>query len=428
MKKTEKAILVGAYFNYQEKELYLNSLKELVLLSKTNNIKVVEEFIQLSKKPNPATFIGKGKAQEIADFVSKNDVGNIIFNDPLSPTQARNLAKITNCNVVDRTELILDIFANHARSKQSKLQVELAQLRYNYSRLRRMWSHLSRIEGGIGFRGPGEKQIELDRREISKKISILKERLELIKKTTRIKRKKRSSAINISLVGYTNSGKSTLFNLLTNENKLAQDKLFATLDSTTRSINNSLSENVVLTDTIGFIENLPHLLIESFYSTLMDVTEADLLVHLIDISDPFYKNKIESVDKVLEEIDCNKKNILMVFNKIDNLEKTKRLFLQKQILETYPHAIFISAKLKANIDNLYQRLNYFFEKTKVTTEFDIPADLPKLISFIYQNSEVIDNHFDSNSELYKIKTKIAKELYPRIVEQIDHFKFMKEIN
>lgn len=428
MKKTERTILVGAFYNQQNKDIYLHSMKELALLSKTDNLEIVGQYIQTLIKPNPATFIGKGKVEELTKEAKNQNVSHIVFNDQLTPTQARNLSKATKCTIIDRTELILDIFAKHARTKQSRLQVKLAQLKYNYSRLKKMWTHLSRIEGGIGFKGPGEKQIELDRREISKQISILKERLENIKKTTRVKRKRRKTAVNIALVGYTNAGKSTLFNRLTKEKKLVADMLFATLDSTTRSIDENYFENLVITDTIGFIENLPHLLVESFYSTLMDVVEADLLLHLVDISDPFYENKIESVNKVLQEINCDEKDILLVFNKIDNLDKTKRLFLQKKIYETYPHAVFISAKNEVNIDELHERFHYFFEKTKQTAEFKIPAELQKLVSFLYQNSEVINSTFDENSNSFFIKTKINKELYPEINQQIEKCNFLNQIN
>lgn len=427
MKDKERAVLVGAYFDYQEKQNFSDSMKELKLLSDTANLDTVAEFTQMLNIPNSATYVGKGKLEEISVFVKKEKIDSLIFNNSLSPTQARNIAKKTKCNVVDRTELILDIFAKHARSKQSKLQVELAQLRYNYSRLRKMWSHLSRIEGGIGFRGPGEKQIELDRREISKKISILKKRLEQIKQTSQIKRKNRKSAINISLVGYTNSGKSTLFNHLTSENKIAADMLFATLESTTRAIQSNNSENVVITDTIGFIEKLPHLLVESFYSTLLDVREADLLVHMVDISDRNYERKIDSVNKVLKEIECNDKDILLVFNKIDKIDKTRRLFLQKKIRENHPHAVFISAKKEINLTELSERFNYFFDKTKKTTEFKIPVKLQKLVSFIYENSEVIKNDFDDSTKMYHIKTKIDRQLLPEIKQQIDKFKFLEQI-
>ncbi|MDY6915356.1 MAG: GTPase HflX, partial [Candidatus Cloacimonadota bacterium] len=278
-------------------------MQELEQLAKTAEVKVAEIIVQKLKKPKTATYIGTGKLKQIKNRAQKLGVNTLIFNNNLSPSQQRNISDKTGCNVVDRTELILDIFAKHARTKQAKLQVELAQLEYSYTKLKNKWQHLSRIQGGIGFRGPGETQIEVDRREIQNKIALLKKKLDNIEKITESKRKRRKKLTSISLVGYTNAGKSTLFRKLTKNERYIADQLFATLDSKTRAVSAELSEKVLLTDTIGFIRKLPHRLVSSFHATLLDVLEADLLLHVVDISQPNSQELIKAVDSVLQELE-----------------------------------------------------------------------------------------------------------------------------
>ena len=310
MKKTisietpqERAFLIGVHIKNTSKENYEYSMNELVQLSETADIEIIDTFIQSLDRPDNATLIGRGKLDEIISKLSENNVTTLVFNDNLTPSQARTLSEKTKCNIVDRTELILDIFAKHAKTYESKLQVELAQLEYSYSKLRHLWAHFSRIAGGaIGVRGPGETQIEIDRRLVRERISILKDKLSTIKKNTEIKRQKRADIISICLVGYTNAGKSTLFNLLTKENIYTADKLFATLDSTTRALDINIKDKLMITDTIGFIENLPPGLIQSFYSTLHEVREADLLLHIVDITNPKKDLHIATVNKILKEI------------------------------------------------------------------------------------------------------------------------------
>ncbi|RLC50731.1 MAG: GTPase HflX, partial [Candidatus Cloacimonadota bacterium] len=324
--------------------------------------------------------------------------------------------------------LILDIFAKHAKTKQAKLQVELAQLEYSYTKLKNLWRHLSRIEGGIGFRGPGEKQIEIDRREIRKRVALLKSKLEEIKKNSITKRKKRHNFTAVSLVGYTNAGKSTLFNLLTKEKRFVADQLFATLDSTTRAIFLPSKEKVVITDTVGFIKNLPHKLISSFHSTLLEVTEADLLLHIVDISHSKLLEHIEAVENVLKEIGANEKNILLVFNKCDKLNDKYYKFLRKKLIELYPDSVFISAKENVGITDLVEKLEEFCERLKKLTTIRVPIQLQSLISFIHKNAEILEENFNMKDNEQVMRVKIPRRLFPKIQEQIINYKIKEFIN
>ena len=424
----EKVFLVGVFWGEDARENYSDSLEELQSLARTAGLEIVEIFTQFLKNPNISTYIGKGKVNEISNLAKAKKIHTLVFNDNLSPAQSRHISDMTRCNVVDRTELILDIFAKHARTRQAKLQVELAQLEYSFTKLKNLWKHLSRIEGGIGFRGPGEKQIELDRREIRKKVALLKSKLEGIKKNSLTKRKKRKNHLSISLVGYTNAGKSTLFNKLTKENRLVADQLFATLDSTTRALFLPSREKAVLTDTVGFIENLPHKLISSFYSTLLEVTEADLLLHMVDISHPKLIKHIKAVEKVLSEIGADNKDILLVFNKFDKLSGNYAKFLKKKLLELYPDSVFISAKEDSGIENLIDKLEEFNRHMKKVTTLSIPIQLQSLISFIYKNAEIIEENFNMKDNEQIMKVKISRKLFPKIQRQIINYKIKEYIN
>ena len=424
----DKVFLVGVHCKSEHRKTYDETMIELFNLAQTSEVEVEDTFVQTLLKPNIATYIGKGKIQEIGSDAKSREVKTLIFNDDLSPAQARNISDLTGCNVVDRTELILDIFARHARTKQAKQQVELAQLEYSYTRLKRLWKHLSRIQGGIGFRGPGEKQIEVDRRAIKKRTSILKKRLEEINNTSLIKRKKRQMFTSISLVGYTNAGKSTLFNRLTHENRYTADKLFATLDSKTRLMSLDSGEKFVLTDTIGFINKLPHKLISSFHSTLLDVVEADLLLHVVDISHPDIFKYIYSVENVLREIQADDKNILFIFNKCDKIDKLHFSFLKKQLLQKYPDSVFISALKDENFEELISKFEEFTRKSKIITTLHIPLNLQKLVSFIYKNTEVLEIKYDENHNENIMKIKINRQLYPNIKKQIEIYKIKEYIH
>jgi len=403
----------------QQEADYRQSMEELAQLADTAEAEVVEVFVQKAAKPHAGTYIGKGKMAEIKREADRLHVSTLVFNDNLSPAQARNLAQNTHCSIVDRTELILDIFARHARTRQARYQVELAQLEYNYTKLRHLWEHLSRIEGGIGFRGPGETQIELDRREIKRKMGILRERLAEGDKVTALKRGGREGFTSIALVGYTNAGKSTLFNRLAREHLYVADKLFATLDATTRSIHLPSGEKVTLTDTIGFIDKLPHQLVNSFHSTLMEVVQADLLLHVVDVNHPRLGEYIESVNRVLKELKVLDKNILMVFNKSDLLKGVQASFLRKRLLTDYPHAVFMSAQFDDNLEPLLERIDYFLRERKQVVQLRVPGNMHGLISFLYDNAEVLERGYDPDTNTELLRLRIHPEVYASAAKQIE---------
>ncbi len=422
----EKVILVGLCKSSLSKSDFADSMQELEMLADTADVDVAKTITQSLSKPVSATYIGKGKINELAELAEELEVKTIIFNDDLSPAQARNISDETKCNIVDRTELILDIFSKHAHTKQSKLQVELAQLEYSYSRLKNMWKHLSRIKGGIGFRGPGEKQIEVDRREIKYRTSIVKKRLADIEVIANTKRKKRVNHVSLSLVGYTNAGKSTLFNTLTKEDRYTANQLFATLDSKTRAMHIPHERHVVITDTIGFIKKLPHSLVSSFHTTLLEVTEADLLLHVVDASDHKLTSLIESVEKVLKEIGAAEKNTLMVFNKIDLLDTLEHKFIIKELKNKYPDAVFLSAVTGENIDELLARIEYFINKLEQSVELKIPHAMQDLMAYLRKNANVDKVEYTETEQI--VSMRISSELYKSVSQQVDEWKMSKYIN
>ena len=313
----ENTILIGVITGDQDKEKSKEYLDELEFLTTTAGGTVVKRFTQNLDTPNPKTFLGSGKIKEVLGFIELVKVQTVIFDDELSPAQERNISKIFNCKILDRTNLILDIFAQRATTSYARTQVELAQCQYLLPRLKGMWTHLERQKGGIGMRGPGETEIETDRRIVRDKISLLKKKIKNIDKQMHVQRGNRGKMIRVALVGYTNVGKSTLMNVLSKSKVFAEDKLFATLDTTVRKV---VVKNLpfLMSDTVGFIRKLPTQLIESFKSTLDEVREADLLIHVVDISHSNFEEHVESVDKILEEIKSSDKPTIMVFNKIDN--------------------------------------------------------------------------------------------------------------
>ena len=368
----EKTVLVGVITNDQGVEKSMDYLDELAFLTKTAGGSVYKVFTQKLNNPNPKTFIGEGKINEIRDYIKDNDVKTVIFDDELSATQERNISKIFNCKILDRTNLILDIFAQRAKTSYAKTQVELAQCQYLLPRLKGMWTHLERQKGGIGMRGPGETEIETDRRIVRNKISLLKEKIKSIDKQMHVQRGNRGKLVRVAIVGYTNVGKSTLMNLLCKSKVFAEDKLFATLDTTVRKL---VIGNLpfLISDTVGFIRKLPTQLVESFKSTLDEVREADLLLHVVDITHNNFEEHKESVEKILSEINSLNKPTLLVFNKIDNYEAleideddltTERTKLH-YTLDDWKHTwmgqlgdnvIFISAIEKSNIEELKKLL------------------------------------------------------------------------
>jgi GTP-binding protein HflX len=411
-KNRDRVFLIGVLWGEEEKEHFAETLAELAHLAETAETEVVEVFTQTLKRPNTSTYVGKGKLRAISNRAKALGVKTLIFNNNLSPSQSRNISNSSRCNVVDRTELILDIFAKHARTRQAKLQVELAQLEYAYTKLKRKWKHLSRIEGGIGFRGPGETQIEIDRREIRHKAQILKKKIKEIEITSETKRKRRSELTSIALVGYTNAGKSTLFNQLTNENRYVADQLFATLDAKTRAIQLENGKKVVVTDTIGFIRQLPHRLVNSFHTTLREVIEADLLLHVADVTHPNLIELIESVHSVLHDLNADENDILLVFNKIDNTGGSHFKFLKKHLQQLFPDSVFISAKTGEGLDVLYRKLDEFLHKRTNLAELSIPAEMNKLISFIQENAEIIEDIFLPEMRLRQMKVRMTCSVCP----------------
>ncbi len=376
--ENERAVLVGLITPTQNEAKANEYLDELAFLADTAGAVTVKKFLQRCDAPNRTSFVGKGKLEEIAKYVEENDIALAIFDDDLTTKQVSFIEKEVKVKVLDRTSLILDIFAARAKTANARMQVELAQYQYLLPRLTRMWTHLERQRGGIGMRGPGETQIETDRRIILDKISLLKERLRDLDKQKTIQRKNRGKLTRIALVGYTNVGKSTLMNLLSKSDVFAENKLFATLDTTVRKV---IIDNLpfLLTDTVGFIRKLPTKLIESFKSTLDEVRDADILVHVVDISHPQFEEQIEIVNKTLQEVcDASNKEMIMVFNKIDNFSyvkkddddltpRTRENISLDELKATWmaklnDNCVFISAKQHTNIEELKQML---YDKAKI---------------------------------------------------------------
>ncbi len=374
----EKAVLIGVISQNQSIETANEYLDELAFLAQTAGAITINRFQQKLSHPDPKTFVGKGKLEEITQYIKTHQINLAVFDDELSPSQIRNIENIVGCRVLDRTNLILDIFAKRARTAQSKVQVELAQYTYLLPRLTRMWTHLEKQRGGIGVRGPGETEIETDRRAIRNKIAILKEKLKIIEKQNATQRKQRYGLVRVALVGYTNVGKSTLMNLLSKSNVFAENKLFATLDTTVRKV--VLNETpFLLSDTVGFIRKLPHDLVESFKTTLEEVREADILIHVIDISHASFEEQIEVVQQTLVELKSANKPTIMVFNKIDlfktlqmnkfdisnedanlTLEELQRSWMAKM---NFP-CVFIAASSGLNIGELKTKLMQMISELK----------------------------------------------------------------
>ncbi|MCY7361284.1 MAG: GTPase HflX [Ignavibacteria bacterium] len=418
-KEIEKTVLV-CYSNRRDKKNYHSdeSLDELKFLAETAGAVVVETFFQENDKYDSRFMIGKGKVQEIEEYVTEHKVNLVIFENELAYTQLRNLEQKIKCKIIDKSNLILDIFASNARSAQAKLQVELAQLEYTLPRLTRQWTHLSKQFGGIGTKGPGETQIETDRRFIKTKIAFLKDKLLKVDEQRKTQSNERKKFFRISLVGYTNVGKSTLLNTLTNSDVYVENKLFATLDTSTKALELLVSENgkavtkfpkkVLISDTVGFIKNLPHNLIESFKSTLAEVIESDLLLHVIDISNPNFIEQMEVVTKTLEEIGATKSVVVNVFNKVDCLEDTDII---SNLKIEFNDAVFISAEKGLNINALMEKIKLELNKENTERTLQLKPDEHKKVSMIYKLAEVSKVRYLKNSIKVTFKTNDKNYAY-----------------
>ncbi|MDB9794158.1 GTPase HflX [Flavobacteriaceae bacterium] len=376
----ERTVLVGIITLDQPKLVSEEYLNELNFLTYTAGGTVVKRFTQKMSSPDPKTFLGKGKMEELSSYIKIHDINSVIFDDELSPAQQANIEKFLKCKIVDRTGLILDIFAQRAQTSYARNQVELAQYQYILPRLKGLWTHLERQKGGIGMRGPGETEIETDRRIVRNKINLLKKKLVIIDKQMSTQRGNRGSLVRVALVGYTNVGKSTLMNSISKAKVFAEDKLFATLDTTVRKV---VIENMpfLLTDTVGFIRKLPTQLVDSFKSTLTEITEADLLIHVVDISHSNYNDHIESVNLILNEINSGEKPFIMVFNKIDKFMDNKQIVedvndmdyeknsiesLKKSLRKKYNKVFFMSALNKDDVNNFRRDVYKEIRKIHVT--------------------------------------------------------------
>src|SRR6184192_2553229 len=394
-KTKERALLIGLEKQGVSKWDLRDSLDELRELANSAGAEVVDTVTQKLQKPTAPYYIGRGKAESIKDSCRDQQVTSVIFDDELSPAQGRNLENLFARKVLDRTQLILDIFAQRARSREGRLQIELAQLQYLLPRLTRMWDHLSRQTGGIGTRGPGETQLEVDRRRVQERIARLERELEAVRKTRAVQRqgRKRHQWPVAAVVGYTNAGKSTLLNLMTGADLVAEDKLFATLDPTTRSFTLPNKQRVLLTDTVGFLRKLPHTLIESFKATLEEVSEADLLIHVIDLSHPRVDENIEAVDAVIKELGAFGKQTLMVFNKIDALQNNELVDVYK---ERFSGSVAISARTGAGIAMLVQALQDELGSWRLRSRFRVPLKEAGLIAEIHRIGHVLELRYEGN--------------------------------
>lgn len=401
--KTERVFLIGVELKSRDSWEVADSLAELAELATTAGAQVAGHGVQKLAAPVAATFIGSGKADEFAARCKAENVDTVIFDDELMPAQSRNLEKVFECKIIDRTALILDIFAQRARTREGKLQIEMAQLQHLLPRLTRYWSHLSRQKGGIGMRGEGETQLETDRRRVQERIEKIAEELETVRRqrTTQRQGRQRNLWPLASIVGYTNAGKSTLLNALTGANVRAEDRLFATLDPTTRRLRLPTNQNVLLSDTVGFIRKLPHRLVEAFKATLEEVVQADLLLHVVDVSHRHAEQQITAVNSVLAELGAESKPTLMVFNKIDKLDNPETL---KTFMSRHSPAVPISATSREGIDDLMAELGNALRPVRDVVELFVPHDKSDVIARVHAVGQMIA--CDYEGELAYLKARI----------------------
>jgi GTP-binding protein HflX len=407
---TEKTILVGLEHDGVSRWDLEESLAELRELAATAGAAVVDVVTQKLQHPTAPYYIGKGKAEEVAARCSESGAGSIIFDDELSPAQGRNLENVTSKKILDRTQLILDIFARRARSREGRLQIELAQLQYLLPRLTRMWTHLSRQTGGIGTRGPGETQLEVDRRRVQERIARLQRELEEVRKHRAIQREGRTRHQwpVVAIVGYTNAGKSSLLNRLTKAGVLAEDKLFATLDPTTRQFVLPNKLKVLFTDTVGFIRKLPHTVIESFKATLEELKSADLLVHVVDLSHPQWEEHINATDDVIRELGADGKHTLVVFNKIDRVANAEAV---EAALARYPHSVAISVKTGENLEQFVDELQNQLSAWRMKEKFRIPQADSAALAELHRAGHVIDIRYEGDDAV--VTANIPPALEPK---------------
>lgn len=399
---SERAILIGMEWGRNDSLWTVDdSLEELKQLADTAGATVIKKFIQKRPKPDPAFFIGRGKVQELALYAQQENIDLCIFDDELSPAQQRNIESVMGIRILDRTALILDIFAQRARTNEGKLQVELAQLQYTLPRIMGKGLMLSRLGGGIGTRGPGETKLEVDRRRIRDRIAFIKDQIEKVKAVRSLHRSKRkkNNVFEVSLVGYTNAGKSTLLNTLTNSDIYAKDQLFATLDPTTRQLTLPNKQEIIITDTVGFIQRLPHQLIAAFRSTLEVVTEADLLVHVIDVSHELYKEQAAAVHEVLKEIGAETKPVITVYNKIDKLPPDSKLADRLALEED---TVCISAAKKLNLESLQQMIESHLKSKAVEVTLCIPYAETAKAAQLHETANVLEQEFTENGAVMKV--------------------------
>lgn len=420
--KKENAILVGVVTPGQSRWEVEDALDELELLADTAGARVTDRVVQVLPQINAATFVGKGKVEHLKQLVAQHNTDLVVFDDDLAPIQIRNLEKALGCKLLDRSGLILDIFASRAQSATAKTQVELAQLEYLLTRLTRQWTHLSRQKGGIGTKGPGETQIETDRRLIGRRIATLKDRLAQIDRQRQTQRKRRGQEVRVSLVGYTNAGKSTLMNTLAGAGVLAENRLFATLDATTRQVFLKSNRSVLLSDTVGFIRKLPHRLIESFKSTLDEVRESDLLLHIVDVTHPNFEEHIRVVNQTLKELGAEDKPTMMVFNKVDALtDKSALSALQAH----YERAAFISAQRGIGIEELKTELLALVEEDFVVREALLPVAQSKAVAYLHEVAEVEEEIYVLAHDIETDESEPAVHLRFRISKkQVDEIERM----
>lgn len=399
---SERAILIGMEWGRNDSLWTVDdSLEELKQLADTAGATVIKKFIQKRPKPDPAFFIGRGKVQELALYAQQENIDLCIFDDELSPAQQRNIESVMGIRILDRTALILDIFAQRARTNEGKLQVELAQLQYTLPRIMGKGLMLSRLGGGIGTRGPGETKLEVDRRRIRDRIAFIKDQIEKVKAVRSLHRSKRkkNNVFEVSLVGYTNAGKSTLLNTLTNSDIYAKDQLFATLDPTTRQLTLPNKQEIIITDTVGFIQRLPHQLIAAFRSTLEVVTEADLLVHVIDVSHELYKEQAAAVHEVLKEIGAETKPVITVYNKIDKLPPDSKLADRLALEED---TVCISAAKKLNLETLQQMIELHLKSKAVEVTLCIPYAETTKAAQLHETANVLEQEYTENGAVMKV--------------------------